>query len=290
MKRKSENAVESRENCRRAGALLEKGLNLLFPRRCPLCDRILGREERLCCRECEKKLPWVQAPACMKCGKPIPRGEQEFCEDCAGICHSFDRGIAAFTYTGALRRSVHRMKFENRRDYLDFYGEAMALAGERLLAQWTPQALVAVPMHWRKKRRRGYNQSELLAEKVSRLTGIPVARGLVSCVRYTSSQKALDRRERLRNLGGSFVVSQGASSLHSVVVIDDVYTTGSTMDAVSRALKDAGISQVNFLTLCIGKGKKAVCTEENLCYTDYKNRNFAGRNRPQKKKGRENAE
>lgn len=288
MKRKKENAVGKWEDRQGAGAMLkragEKGLDLLFPRRCPLCDRILRREERLCCQECEKKLPWVQAPTCMKCGKSISQGERELCEDCAGICHSFDRGAAAFTYTGALRKSVYRMKFQNRRDYLDFYGEAIALAGEGLLAQWKPQALVPVPMHWRKKRSRGYNQSELLAEKVSRLTGIPVDRGLLICVRYTRSQKVLDRRERLQNLKDSFVVRQGEAIPQRVVVIDDVYTTGSTMDAVSRALKDAGISQVNFLTLCIGKGKKAVCTEENLCYTDYKNRNFAGRNRPQKKK------
>ncbi len=264
-------------NCMaRTGEIL---LDLLFPRRCPLCDGILAEKERLCCRECEGKLPWVRGPVCMKCGKPVSGGEQELCGDCRVIRHSFDRGAAAFTYTGEMRQSVYRMKFENRRDYLDFYGEAMARSGARLLERWRPEALVPVPMHWRKKRLRGYNQSELLAERVSRITGIPVDKDLLRCRKYTRSQKVLSRRERLRNLSGSFAVREAGRLPRRVLVIDDVYTTGSTMDAVSGALKDAGISQVNFLTLCIGKGKKAVCTEENLCYTDYNNRDFL-RGRP----------
>ena len=106
-----------------AGKLL---LDLLYPPRCPICDRILSRRERLCCAGCEKKLPRVIGPVCMKCGKMIEREEDEYCEDCRKYAHVFTRGTAAFAYTGAMRHSVYRMKAENRRDYLDFYADAMA--------------------------------------------------------------------------------------------------------------------------------------------------------------------
>lgn len=130
-----------------AGKLL---LDLLYPPRCPICDRILSRRERLCCAGCEKKLPRVIGPVCMKCGKMIEREADEYCEDCRKYAHVFTRGTAAFAYTGAMRHSVYRMKAENRRDYLDFYADAMAQALEPYLMRWQPERIIGVPMHWQK--------------------------------------------------------------------------------------------------------------------------------------------
>ncbi|MDO4321252.1 MAG: ComF family protein [Lachnospiraceae bacterium] len=239
-------------------------LALLYPPRCVCCDRILGVREGGCCSECAARLPWISGPSCMKCGKPVETQEQEYCEDCRRYPHEFDRGAAAFTYTGMMRRSVYRMKHENRRDYLSFYAEAMvhALAGE--LMRWRPEVIIPVPMHPRKRRRRGYNQSELLAEHISRLTGIPMRKDLLRCVKLTSSQKLLDRKARMQNLKGSIEASENFPKLRSVLLVDDVYTTGSTMDEMAGVLKRAGAEHVFFVVLCSGKGKKAVCTAENL--------------------------
>ncbi|MCD7737112.1 MAG: ComF family protein [Lachnospiraceae bacterium] len=250
---------------------------LLYPPRCPICDAllpawILPRKAQVMewvCEDCRKKLPWAMEPACMKCGKPVGNPETEFCEDCLRTPHLYDSGRAAFVYTGGIRRSVYRMKFQNRRDYLDFYAAAMVFAGERYLRYWRPDVIVPVPMHWRKRAARGYNQAELLAEKISRLTGIPCDRGLLRCTRYTGNQKELDRKERLRNLRGSFETGKcrpDCSTAARALLVDDVYTTGSTMDEAARALREAGMRQIFFLVICTGKGKKSLHDTKSVLY------------------------
>jgi len=244
----------------------ETAVQFLYPPRCPLCDMVIPIERSpAVCDACRGKLPWVTEPACMRCGKPVGSPEREFCEDCERTQHLFEQGRAAFTYSGAMRKSVYRMKFQNRRDYLDFYAEAMVRAGKSYLSYWQPEVIVPVPMHWRKRMARGYNQAELLAERISRLTGIPCERKLLRCVRYTGDQKELGRNERLWNLRGSFEVNAPVPC--RILLVDDVYTTGSTMDEAARALRAAGARRVFFLVLCTGKGKK-VCMTRNLCYTE----------------------
>jgi ComF family protein len=247
-------------------------LRLLYPPVCPLCDQLLPlsvseKKQKRCCDRCQERLPWVTGAKCLKCGKVLPEETQEYCSDCRSVHHFFDRGTAAFTYGGAIRRSVYRMKFENRRDYLPFYGEAMYQALLPYLPYWQPDLIVPVPMHPKKKRKRGYNQSQLLAQEVSARSGIPLCTDLLKCVRQTREQKTLSRKERLENLKGSYVSTGRLRPGSRVLLVDDVYTTGSTMDELSRVLKNSGAGQVYFVVLCIGKGKNTVCTAEKLCYT-----------------------
>lgn len=258
---------------------------LLYPPRCPLCDRLLdgtweGARQKSkaageraggrmslkhgCCPSCEKSLPWVGEPACMKCGRPVGEEGREYCEECISQEHFYDRGVAAFTYTGMLRHSVYRMKSSNRRDYIPFFAESMVRVLARQLPRWKPEVILSVPMHPKRRRRRGYNQSELLAEELSRLTGIPSGKDLLYCTRLTDSQKTLSRRERLTNLRGSFAVRGDFPAFRRVLLVDDVYTTGSTMDEISRVLKKSGVEFVFFVVLCTVKGKKAVCTTEKV--------------------------
>lgn len=192
----------------------------------------------------------------MKCGKAVETESKEYCDDCRRQEHYFDRGTAAFTYNRDLRRSVYRMKAENRRDYLEFYAEAMVQAASKYLEYWQPEAILPVPMHPKKMRKRGYNQSELLAGKISRITGIPLERRLLQCVRLTSSQKELDRKGRMKNLRGSFAAAEPFPRISRVLVVDDIYTTGSTMDEISRVLKAQGVQCVFFVVLCAGIGKR----------------------------------
>ncbi len=238
-------------------SVLRKVCELLYPPRCPFCDAVLDRSEQETgyCRMCAGRLPWVRGSVCMKCGKPVKYQEQEYCPDCAGKHHVFDQGVAAFTYSGCMPSSVHRMKSCNRRDYLDFFAAAMAGACSRRLASWKPEVILAVPMHPSRRAARGYNQSELLAEKISVWTGIPADLTALVCVRKTKTQKTLSRKERQANLRGSFAVRRSFLGVSGVLVVDDVYTTGSTMDEIAEVLKAAGVSRVYFLVLCIGKGK-----------------------------------
>lgn len=270
-----------REGLRRLGNGMQE---LLYPSRCVICDEILRKGENGCCRDCAPLLPWVAngvkrispgrpflppqarrgngftAAQCMKCGRPVEDESEEYCEDCRTTEHCFDRGAAAFIYTGALRHSVGRMKFSNRRDYIPFFARAMVKALGPHLSDWRPQLILPVPMHPWKRRRRGYNQSELLAAEIGRLTGIPMDKNLLRCVRLTPSQKQLDRRERMRNLRGCFEARAPFPPVSRVLLVDDVYTTGSTLDEVSRVLRTCSVKDIYFVVLCTGKGKKTVCT------------------------------
>ena len=231
---------------RRAG---EFAVGILYPPRCPLCDRIISVGGDRVCGECRGELPWILQPYCLKCGRMLDRSEKEYCEDCLARAHDFTQGIAAFSYAGKLRASVQRMKFSNRREYLDFYAEAMVWRAEKWISLWRPGWIIPVPMHWMKKNRRGFNQSELLAKKIGRLTGIPVLSHTVRKRKNTKDQKELSGQERRKNLKNAFEVSGDLSGVQSVLVIDDVYTTGSTMDEISRVLKRAGVRNVFFLVI-----------------------------------------
>lgn len=239
-------------------------MNLLYPPRCPICDEVLDIRWKRCCPSCAKALPWVGENACMKCGKPVGDEGQEYCEDCQKQAHYYDRGVAAFTYTGALRHSVYRMKSSNRREYVPFFAESMSRVLVQYLPRWRPEAILPVPMYPRKRRSRGYNQSELLAEEIGRLTGIPVENTLLYCTRMVRPQKTLNRQERMKNLRGCFAVRGGFSPFRCVLLVDDVYTTGSTMDELGRVLRKSGVQFIFFVVLCTGKGKKAVCTAKKV--------------------------
>lgn len=232
---------------------MTKIMKWLYPPRCPVCDRVIRLKQEKhgihCCPECENRLPWVGDDYCLKCGRPVPQ-EQEFCSDCASRERMFDQGKAAFLYKGKIRQAVYRMKVQNRRDLIQFFSDSMLACSFWQIAKWKPEEIIPVPMHPKKKRRRGYNQSELLARLISNKTGIPINLSRVSCTRIVSEQKSLNKKERRKNLRGCFQVTHADQMPGSVLVIDDIYTTGSTMDEMSEILKKNGVSRVFFLVIC----------------------------------------
>ena len=245
------------KSSRNVTALLEQGyknfLNLLYPRRCPLCHRILRSSHELLCPDCAREIKPISGPRCYKCGKPV-KTEEEYCRDCSHHPGAFDQGRGIFHYDDRMKYSIMKYKYFGCREYSRFYGKAMYLYGRDMLALWKPQVIVPVPLHWRKQRMRGFNQAELLAEELSGYTGIPVDSKLLEKGKATRSQKKLDATERKKNLREAFRVV-GNPSGKRILLIDDVYTTGSTMDVLSRALLEKGASHVFFLTLCIGNNR-----------------------------------
>ena len=120
---------------------------LLYPRRCPLCDGILGRAEPLLCRDCGRKLRFAKEPRCFRCGRPMEREEQEYCGNCARIRHRFEEGFAPFPYEGVYKESVLRFKYGGRQEYAGFYSAAILRFGAEKIRGWDPQVLVPVPLH-----------------------------------------------------------------------------------------------------------------------------------------------
>ncbi|HIT66112.1 MAG TPA: ComF family protein [Candidatus Merdisoma merdipullorum] len=229
-------------------------LNLIYPRRCPICDGLTGSFQALICRECIPKLRPVKEPACKKCGKPLEKEEAEYCADCSRGKHLFTRGRAAFVYDSRMRGSIGRFKYRNRREYADFYAEELAnLCGEAVLS-WRPDALIPVPLHRSRQRKRGFNQAELVAKRLGRRLNIPVTEKTLFRIKKTSPQKELSDTQRRANLKNAFQVRENDVRLKRVVLIDDIYTTGSTVDAAASVLLEHGVENVYFLAICIGTG------------------------------------
>lgn len=191
----------------------------------------------------------------MKCGKPL-RFESEYCMDCRKKGHAYDRGRALFLYDDRLRDSIAAFKYRGRREYKKFYGEEMALSFEAQAARWRPEVLVPIPLHSSRKRKRGYNQAELLARELGKRWGIPVETGLLVRGEKTLPQKGLGSRERKQNMKTAFKIRENRVKFKTILLIDDIYTTGSTMDAAARALKEKGAMKVYFLCIGIGSGSE----------------------------------
>ncbi len=226
--------------------------DVLFPRRCPICDRVLRFRKETICPQCLQKVKFIQSPACMKCGKGLPE-EAEYCQDCRRKKHLFQQGAAEFEY-GPMASSIYRFKYGGRQEYALFFGSCMASALGGRMRRWRVQALVPVPVHPSRKRKRGYNQAQLLAEEISRQTGIPVRDDIIARCKKTVPQKNLDEKQRQNNLKRAFKILRNDVKLDTIVIIDDIYTTGSTIDAMTTALHEAGVSRVYFAALAIGNG------------------------------------
>lgn len=235
--------------------MLRKGLavDLLFPRRCVFCDEITDKTGAPICRACEKEMKYIEAPFCMKCGKQLNHSRGEYCDSCSRSKHEFIQGMALYHY-GSMSDSIFRFKYGGRQEYADFYGQQLADKRGQWLAAIGPQALIPVPVHPSRKRERGYNQAELIARALSARCGIPVNTRLIVREKKTLPQKNLSERERQNNLKKAFKILQNDVKLNTIVIIDDICTTGSTIDAMAEVLKTAGIQRVYYLTLAVGRG------------------------------------
>lgn len=227
-------------------------IDLFFPRRCPMCDGVLPLGE-LICAECAKELRRVMPPYCLKCGKPIADAGKEFCPDCQSNVHLYREGRALYEYR-AVRASIYRFKYRGRYEYAAFYGKALAEGMEAVIRRWQPDALVPVPLHKARKRKRGYNQAEALARVLGKTLDIPVDTTLIQRVKKTTPQKQLNRQMRQNNLKKAFKIDRNDVKLNTIIIIDDIYTTGSTIDAMASALLEAGIQNIYFIALAIGRG------------------------------------
>ena len=227
---------------------------LLYPRRCPVCHDVVEDKGELVCRICRTRLPVVRQPSCRKCGKPLLAERQEYCQDCLRKHHWYRQGRAAFTYDELMRRSIAKFKYEGRREYAAFYAEEILRSCGREAALWNAQTLVPIPLHPSRRRKRGFNQAELLAEELSRRLGIPVDKKVLIRTKHTKAQKQLNDQERLSNLKDAFSIRKGCTPKHTIILVDDIYTTGSTMDEAARVLLENGAQTVYFLCICVGSG------------------------------------
>ncbi len=226
-------------------------MDLVFPRRCPVCDEPVHPFGAKICTDCEKKLKPIEGSTCCRCGKVLCDPEGEYCRDCRNTEHSYERGGAAFSYRDCAG-SLYRFKYKNRREYAKWYGEQL----DSRLTQVFPgehfDLLLPVPLYSEKERKRGYNQAWLLAKELSRNAGIPTKKDALIRVKNTLPMKNMGISDRQNNLKRAFHACANDVKLKAIIVIDDIYTTGTTIDACAQALYRSGADRVCFLTLAIG--------------------------------------
>lgn len=222
----------------------------MFPDDCRLCQRPLRGYSRIpVCGECLRAPePLAAEYFCVSCRTPFqnryPLDDQGRCALCRAGLRGFDSACCFGAYEGALRRLIHLLKYGGMRPLAGRLGDFLMAALPR---EQRFDAIVPLPLHWRRRWRRGFNQSELLAREVGRRTGIPVRR-LARRVRSTPPQAGLGNAARRRNMAGAFRARAAASGLR-ILLVDDVMTTGATGSACALALKRAGARSVTLLTL-----------------------------------------
>lgn len=197
----------------------------------------------------------------MKCGKPIRSEEQEFCYDCSRFAYAYEKGYSLWVHQQPVSGAIYQYKFHNKRCYAKIFAKEMAREYGEWMNAKKIEAIIPVPLHSSKKRKRGFNQAELLAELLAAEleengTGreIPVLKKVLYRVKNTKPQKMLDDMERQNNLKNAFGVKASWNPVRTVLLIDDIYTTGSTMQKIAKLLKKAGVEKVYFLTISIGQG------------------------------------
>ena len=230
-------------------------MSLLYPPRCPICCEILRPADGRIHPECEKKLVYVHEPVCLRCGKPVYSPLQEYCLDCLRAPAAMDGGAAVWVYTKELAASVAMYKYQGKREFSAFYVEKAVERCGSWIQMRRPECMTAVPLNRKKLRMRGFNQALLIARGIGRALQIPVDEQLLVRSRYTEPQKELGPAQRLRNLQKAFGPGKTIRPLKSVLLVDDIYTTGSTMKICSEILKAHGVEKVWILSLCIGSDR-----------------------------------
>lgn len=229
-------------------------MHVLFPRTCYACLKDLPfRAEQPLCSACSAKVRFVfKSLYCQRCGKPLEQGGAH-CFHCRGSKaqkHACTCMRSAVVFGPQVRALVHAFKYAHQTYLAAYLGAFLGEAWPYFKELHGAQVLTPVPLYPSKQKKRGYNQSALLASQLGRLTGLKVEEELLCRVRNTPSQTGFGRQERIENMKDAFVcMCPHAVKDKVVLLIDDVATTGATLDACARALKKAGAKQVMAYTL-----------------------------------------
>ena len=227
-----------------AGGLLQA---LKSGQRCQLCGDHCSTGDDFC-TPCRHDLPWLP-PGCYRCAIPLPDPDETLlCGNCLSEPPHFHRTEAAWLYQPPLAKLIADYKYHRK----FYYGRSLALLlAERLLSAYReeplPDVITSVPLHWRRRLRRGFNQSELVALEVGKCLALQY-QPLLKRIRTTAQQQGLDAQQRSRNLRGAFTCC-GPLRGKRVALVDDVMTTGSTANEISRTLLKAGASEVHLWCL-----------------------------------------
>lgn len=215
-------------------------LDLVYPPQCPGC----GRVGKLFCPGCRELVQAYPQSVCIRCGSAL--AQRGLCASCAVVPSALDGIFAATIFAHPIREAIHEFKYEGVRDLATPLAEWLAAAWQQY--QMEADLIVPVPLHSKREAERGYNQSALLARALARAAGATVAPAELVRTVHTRPQVGLTAEERRRNIAGAFHCTGAVTGLR-IVLVDDVCTTGATLEACAQALREAGADGVWGLTL-----------------------------------------
>jgi ComF family protein len=222
---------------------------LIYPPRCSFCRSPLADQGRaVLCPDCERELRWIVDPQCPCCGLPYPPGgSSHLCGDCLLRPPFYDQARAVVVYQGQVTGAIQRFKY--RKEYL--LSGALGWLGNRLKGEKPDfDTLIPVPLHPKRLRERGFNQALLLSRTLEDIPSKKIKPRLLKRIRHTPPQVRLDPDERRQNVRGAFEIdTPGVVRGKDILLVDDVFTTGATVNECARVLKKAGAGRVSVYTL-----------------------------------------
>ena len=234
------------------GFFLEKLAHFFLPPQCYCCGDFLEEGQRGICSDCLSGVHWIETPFCTICGTPFlsPETGNHACGACLKKEKYFIEARALGYYEGSLQEAIHRWKYEGKAHLTSLLGQWMAEGLDRYWGVSRFNLLIPVPLHIQRLRERGFNQALLLVKELRRRTGIPYGKRILRKKRPTSPQVSLSGPEREKEVKGAFfVVENEKLKEKSILLVDDVYTTGATANECSKVLLAAGAGSVDVLTL-----------------------------------------
>jgi len=204
------------------------------------------------CQSCQEDIKPINSPLCSKCGIPFVsrEGEDHLCGECIEDKRDFRKARAFGIYTGTLKKAVHLFKFGKKTRLARPLGDLLRLAFLRFWDKDSVDLIIPVPLHIKRLRSRGFNQSFLLIKGWAKKEGIACDAGILRRIRQTRPQSELSREERIRNVKGAFkLIRPEKVKDRRVILVDDVYTTGATVNECAKLIKEAGAKDVDVLTL-----------------------------------------
>lgn len=222
--------------------------NALFPAKCNCCNRLV--DTRGLCTDCWTKITWISEPKCAICGLPFITDIDSICAQCIAKRPYFDKAVSVFVYNEFSKQII--LKFKHS-DATYLYEQLANWMYRSAVSEITKaDMLIPVPIHFFKRLKRKYNQSELLAREISRLSGIKYEPRILKKIKQTLPQEGLSGKARRKNIAGSFGIDEKLGSLilnRKIILVDDVFTTGTTVNECSKILKNLGAQTVVVITL-----------------------------------------
>ncbi|ASS37090.1 ComF family protein [Mogibacterium pumilum] len=234
-------------------------LDLIYPHSlyCICCGRIIDESASYSlCKSCSDNISWANVRICDKCGKLLgDHNPLSICYNCREHGHSFDRGYTCTEYGMYEKEIIFSLKYKRKTHLAPIIAEIMYDRLEATGLEEYPDIIIPVPMHATKERRRGFNQAALVAKELARLMDIEYRADIVIRCKSTEVMKRLSPGERLNNIRSAFELYAGTKREifgKNIFIVDDIYTTGATVDSIARLLKAAGVSRADVMTFAAG--------------------------------------